>query len=359
MSDQESNTQPAETYTGSTALDSRLDRLAEEVPNATPQSESDSDTGERGGSQDSAGSAENAVVAERGTSAGQVNGQGKAQGKQVARGADDIVDAQGNVIARAGAERRIFEKAIPFVEGKYRERLAQGDQAQQQLRQIAPRLQQAEMQVQAYQQADRTAEQFKLTPQDRSLAYNLLASYRQDPSKTLQFMIAEAAKSGISIDGLTNGLDTQVMQRMLDDRLAPVLGPIQQQQQQHAEQQRLSREVESDVETFRTQYPDATPHHADIAKLLNADHRMSPERAYWELKNYASQHGLDFNQPLGPQVYARQQGQTRDNAQRPLPGGFSQARNAGPVQSTTDYANMSTRDIVRMSLRESGFNLAD
>ena len=107
---------------------------------------------------------------------------------------------------------------------------------------------------------------------------------------------------------------------------------------------------------FMSQFPDAQIHDNSLARLLESDQNLTPEAAYFKLKNFYLEKGLDFSVPL--ETLAQQEQQRKQtpevNTQQTLPsGGNIPAQN---VTDTADIADVGTSydEIIRQSMRDAG-----
>lgn len=292
---------------------------------------------------------------------GQANGDGtgtQQQSSQQTRvrtkddGKGNLVNAQtGEMIAPAGPARRFYTEAQQL-----RGEVARLNATVQQAGELASRLAQAEAQIETYKQSNTIATQLGLTIDESVNANKLFAAYKKDPKGVLKYMLTEAQASGIDISGLVQGghIATDAIAQLIDKKLAPVLEPMQ--HAREAEQSALR--VQQQYQQFITAFPDAKQHENEIALIMG---RMDCDarEAYFVVKNYALENGLDWNKPLRPQIEARMSGTSLPaNGGAPVipngrgnPGSFVPAHR-GQVR---DPAAMSNADIVRDAMREAGF----
>lgn len=265
----------------------------------------------------------------------------------------DLLDRDGKVLARAGGERRIYEKAVKDFAGRVQEQFNAVQTENNQLKQQQQQFQVVQAELQGYKAADTVAQQYGLTPQDRHLAYRIIASLRSNPAETLKFLLTESAANGITIEDVTSGLNVNAIGSLIDNKLKPVLDPIRAQQLQQQQDQQVYAEVQQEYTTFIQTYPDASKQAQIIGGLIEQGN--TPERAYYELKMFCQQHGLDWSGDLQAQWQSKISGNTAQR--RPMPGGTrSGSRVIEPAQD--GYGpEASTRDIVRDAMREAGINL--
>jgi hypothetical protein len=279
--------------------------------------------------------------------AGQQGGKGNQQQQtepppqdQNAPRPGDLVDQRtGQVLARSGAERRIFERASRYLDQHY-----------------AGQMQGLQAQVEAYQNAHQLVAQHGLDPSEISYAYQLLGSFKRDPVKTVEFLLTQVRAAGHNIEGV-GGTDTAAIAAMIDQRLQPLLGD----REAIAQEQALHNEVEQEYTAFVSQFPDAVTHEADIAQLIERNPRLTPSEAYFRLQNFALRNGLDWSKPLQAQFNARQGGQQQDNRgnTRGLPTGRGGAvpRQSRQAQNGAAHELTPTRDIVKDAMRAAGYTI--
>jgi hypothetical protein len=156
-------------------------------------------------------------------------------------------------------------------------------------------------------------------------------------------------------------MDLQAVGRMIDNKMAP----LTQQQQQEQQAQRVRAEAQVTLDNFLQTHHEAEANLSTIAEMLKHQPGLSLHDAYLRLVQWSAQNGLDYSQPLAPQIAARQQpqpnqpqNQPQGNNQRPLPQGRSAASGAAPVGGAAQFnENSSWSDIIRDSMRETGMQL--
>lgn len=270
--------------------------------------------------------------------------------------AGDIIDKQGNIVAKAGAERRHWERS-------YRSETVVVPGLQREVSRLTQELAAARAATQAAQQAG-------LNDQESTTAIQLMAAWKKNPGDTLRWLLTEYQKAGNDISGLLGGEGAQqtgvgAIARLIDEKLKPFTEAQQQQQQSTQAQQEAAQEAQR----FFGSYPDAVIHEAPIANLMQQYPSMSAEAAYWRLKAYVQQNGLDWNQPLAPQVLQRQQtaqggDQGAPNSQQqqqqrqpaPMPNGVNGGAALSVPAPAVNEASDSVADIVRSAMRDAGYN---
>lgn len=265
--------------------------------------------------------------------------------------ADDkgnIVNDKGEVVATAGNQRRQFEAALEQVRSFANER----PQLLQQVSTLTDRI--AELEA-----TNNVPPRLGLNSQEAVQGMQLMAAYKRDPVGTINHILTEAQAAGHDISGVGPGKGTDVISlfsRMLDERLAPLTQQQQQTQQSSADEAAATAQYNA----FIARHAHAETHQNVIATMMEREPTLSAEAAYHQLHAYCLQSGLDFTQPLAPQIEARQSGQqpgTTEQQNGPgLPTGGSRGQNAATEDADVDIASAdaSYTDIVRASMKEAG-----
>lgn len=271
-------------------------------------------------------------------------------GNNNTRNPGDLVDAQGNVLARAGAERRHYEN--------WQRTTTELRSAQQQLQTLTT-------ERDAYRNAAQMPQQLGLKPDQTVTALQLFANYLKNPVETIKYILTEAKAAGHNVDNIGAGgtLDVAALSRVIDQRLAPLTDAHT--AEQHARQ--AAQEAEQVWGGFVERFPDAPLHETAMVSLMQRDQSLDLSSAYFMLKSWALENGLDFSKPLAEQYAAKTQQNGGNNsdtrtAQQPR-GGLPNGRggNAAPLVNMQPGAaaseNMSSGDIVKEAMREAGINL--
>jgi len=168
--------------------------------------------------------------------------------------------------------------------------------------------------------------------------------------------LTEIKANGINIEGIGQGIDTSAISRMIDARL----GPITQQQDVQAQEQRAQQEAANEVSQFYQRFPDAKPHDQTIALVLRDYPHISLDEAYYGLRQQFIEKGYDWSRPLAEQVAASntaQQQQAEQQQQNPMTNGRAPAgvKPADEAKLASEHTSMD--DIIREAMRENGLNV--
>jgi hypothetical protein len=263
----------------------------------------------------------------------------------------DLVDPiTGRTVAKGGIERKVYED---------------GQRHSRENTQLKNQLANASRQLSSINEVTQEAVRLNVAPQDQVAAIRVMSDFLRDPVKTLEYLVAEVKSKGYPIpfleQGITPGMDMSAIARMIDNKMAPL---TQQQQAARVQHQERSR-AEQDLNTFLEDNQEANSNLDVLAEMLNAQPGLPLQSAYTKLIRWSHENGLDWTQPLKPQIAARrqqstQQPQQQQGPQRPLPGGRSVSSNTaapmgnGPVAQHNE--NTSWADIIRQSMQENGVN---
>lgn len=266
--------------------------------------------------------------------------------------AKDLVDpATGQVVATGGIERRIFEGA----QRVHRENA-----------QLQQRVTQAEQRLATTTELTRTAETLKLAPQDSVQALTLMSQFLADPVRVLEALVVEVKSKGYAIpfleSGVTPGMDTAAIQRMVDAKMAPITN----QQQAASQQQELVSNARATLDGFLDQHPEGQHNLETLAEMIKGEPSLSLDQAYVKLIKWSAANGFDYSQPLKPQVEAKRNAQqpaantaqtTAPTRSAPLPNGRP-TNNAAPVEERVVFdENADWMSIIRQAAKESGYRV--
>jgi hypothetical protein len=202
-------------------------------------------------------------------------------------------------------------------------------------------------------------------PAEASVALQMYKDLQADPPAFLTKLLAEAKAKGYKIEGLAGAVDTAAITQILDQKLKP-----SETEQREAKAQEIAQQVENEISELLTNYPDALTHEAFIAAVVESEakqgRQVSLVDAYVSLKQKVLDDGLDWTQPLGPQLQARrQQGQQQQQQQKQddpprQPGRHVQVGASEEISPDKVFAaenEYSTDDIVRAAMREAGMKV--
>lgn len=269
----------------------------------------------------------------------------------------NLINAKGEIVARSGQERRLFDKARGLehtVSLRDRELTAHKTQIEKLTRELA------DAKVLNGQPAA-----MGLTNPEAYIGLQLVQKYKSDPAEFIKFVVAKMTEAGHDVDKLMGGKGTFApsAQTLVEVVRHEIAGALQPRTQQPTQEQIAEADAEEEYERFMSVHPDAHIHEDALSRLLQADESLSLETAYYKLQNWAIKNAFDWNLPLGPQIEAKAKGGKQqqngngngngNNGQRrPMPNG--RAANAGTVQpQQQQFSHASSWDeIINSSIAE-------
>lgn len=246
----------------------------------------------------------------------------------------DLLDNNGNIIAKAGAERRFYEENVKLK----RERDNFNANVLPKIKQEYDAMVQK---IDAYNETFKSMQMGDLSTEDISLGLELIRQWKKSPKDTINFLLTQAKSYGIDID--EDGKSTMAaFNQMLDQKLQPLLKEREMQENYYKSQ----RKAENIYNNFITKYPDASIHTDELAYMFNKDPSQSLDALYYQLKNYYLKNGYDFNTPLAEIQKQKQQ-------QRNTFNGINVNQNikTANIQTPIARANDSFDNIIRDAMK--------
>jgi hypothetical protein len=257
-------------------------------------------------------------------------------------GPQDLVDANGNIIATGGKERRFYETA-------QREK-SRADKYEKDLAS-------ARQQLEAVERAGTVGTQYGLSPNEVVTGAQLIAAYKNNPVEAIQYMLTQAQANGHNVDSIiSGGTDMAAIKQMLNDSLAPILGK----HQAEVDTQETNARAQEIYNGFISQHPDAVVHEDALSRLLQQEPSLSLDAAYYKLQSYYHQRGLDWTKSLATLQSEHERtpvvNPAKINTQpQPPEGGGINPRRVTDTSNVADV-NVSTDDIIRQAMADAGMS---
>ena len=258
----------------------------------------------------------------------------------------NFVDESGKVIARAGSERRMYE------------RLQRSERSAKHFESEVTRLQQEAGQSRTLNDLPK---QYNLNEQEVGLGLHIINQLKTSPVEAGRWILQEVMKSGYNLQQIlgdvegvpSSSMDMGAISRLIDEKLSPI---TQDREQQESATQ-AATENQRNAEQFIATHEYADVHLDAIVNLMKSNPNMSSERAYFEVRQYAQANSLDFTQSLGQQIEARRNATTNVppviQPNREMPNG-----NAASTTETQQPEEVSADDdwdkIINQSMSEAG-----
>lgn len=259
------------------------------------------------------------------------------------------VDAQGNIvdprdgtiIARAGSERRWYERHA---------------RAEAQVSQVQKENVALKTQMETHQWLNGVPQRFGLQEEEVQNALALAAVYKQNPVEAARELVEMALAQGHNVSDILgkdagNALEMGAVRQMIEERLAPLVTTHKQTEQQTERQ----RNAEMQLQKFIVDHEHSDLHITVLDRMIGDNPELSPEKAYYELKLFCAQKGFDFSRPLQPQLQeAMQRANGPAPAQPPrrgLPNGRTASMSQREVGDTLQVEPATSwSDIIKSSM---------
>lgn len=199
----------------------------------------------------------------------------------------DLLDKDGNVLAKGGAERRLYEENAKLK----RERDHFNTNILPVLKQNYTNMQ---TKLASYDEAFKAMHSSDLTPDDIQTGIELIRNWKKSPEDTIKFLLTQAKSYGINVDNDKTGVDMAAINTMLDQKLQPFI----QEREQAIRMQQSKVSARNIYNNFMARYPDAANHKEEIAYLYRKNPNMGLDAIYYQLKNHYYENGYDFSTPL-------------------------------------------------------------
>jgi hypothetical protein len=256
------------------------------------------------------------------------------QGTNFVDANNNIVDPQsGQIIAKAGTERRLFEKT----------------------QRLGSALDEKSAKLTKYEQDDAKLDNLRgviknhgMSTDEFAEGINMVLAFKSDPVGTAKKLLEQVLAMGHNVTDILgadagNAIEMSAVSRMLDERLKPLIAPLNEKRVQ-SENEKVA---EAAWNKFCEDNPHAEVHDTVMDKLLGDNPGMRPQQAYNHLRDFAHKHNLDFSIPLGPQIEQLQSAPKKKEPgnlprapQKPFPNGSSVRHAAiddGDVNPNSDW----------------------
>jgi hypothetical protein len=183
-------------------------------------------------------------------------------------------------------------------------------------------------------------------------ALGIVAQFKRNPADAVRDVVARALAQGYTLDQLIGqehigAVNTAAIKQMMEQQRA--------QAQQEPPEVRQQREVRERYDKFISEHEHSEVHANAIGDLA-MKRGITPEAAYYKLREFAYMNMLDFAQPLGPQIAAKRDQTQQPSTQvqqrpaaKPMMSGNGAA--TAPVTDRTDKQTYSADDDWKSILR--------
>jgi hypothetical protein len=248
----------------------------------------------------------------------------------------NIVDPNtGKIIAKAGVERRLFENA---------------HRARQQVAGLTDELQAYKKYVDSERTLAAEIKRVGFTPEEVKEYFETAVAFKTNPVEATRRIVAHVLSMGYNASEIVgkdvgDAIDLKAVQRMLDERLKPILEP----QQREQEQAKFQNEYNQWLNQFISEHEYADVHLDVIDRLIGeakaVGENITAQKAYYRLREFCIQHDLDISRPLASQIHERQAGVQTNNRQQVQQPAPSTQQNRSPGIPRRSVAPSTSRPI--------------
>lgn len=223
--------------------------------------------------------------------------------KGFARVGSLFADADGNIVTRDG--RVMAAKGEPARHwSNMSKQAAQGEHFKKQNEALTRQIDGSRQLLQSAKELADLPTKLGLSREDYNEGVQLIAQWNRDPLTVARDIVSRTLARGFNatdIMGKSAGdaLEMGAIRALINEVVAPQRA--REAQETATTQQRQAAQTAYD--DFLSRYPDSAPHGDAIAALMR-EQKISATEAYHEVRYFALENGLDFTQPLGPQVAA-------------------------------------------------------
>lgn len=255
----------------------------------------------------------------------------------------DIYDANGSLVARQGAQRMIFHRLYPTIEAQSRE------------------LGSLRSRIQNFEEANVLAKKEGLSIDEHGAALQMFVQWKKDPVKMMNTLLTIAEQNGKDVSSIRagGGLSAADIRTAVQEIVSEQIKPfsfLTEQYQQQQEQQQFHEAVATEYASFIEEFPDAKVHEESIANVMR-DHNVPAREAYFMVRTFAAERGLNWKEPLAQQLTQRNpSGGGNNRRQLPSMNGRNRSQDTHVEEGAMDQANASDSwdAIARRTMKKHG-----
>lgn len=207
------------------------------------------------------------------------------------RKSDDLMDDDGNIIAKAGAERRIYEESQKIKKDWNTFQTT-----------VLPKIKEeydaAMSRAQKLEQLDGLVKANGLTHDEMNTIAQVAVTFKKNPVEALKMMLTNAVNQGYDVSEILNAGQTHSIESILNKKLEPLQRMFEERKNQSEEEQR-NEAIRNEIKEFQETFPHSQTHSKEIVEVTK---KMGLEpsiqnytKAYWKLRSFYEQKGYDFS----------------------------------------------------------------
>ena len=227
--------------------------------------------------------------------------------KPLDKKSDDLMDENGNILAKAGAERRVYEESqkikkdwntfqtevLPKIKQQYDDAMNRANKLEQ---------------------LDGVIKANGLTHDEINIIAQVAVTFKKNPVEALKMMLTNAVNQGYDVSEILNAGQTQSIESILNKKLEPLQKLFEERKNSDEEKARQDAVIQA-VQEFQETFPHSKTHSKEIVEVTK---RLGLEpnignytKAYWKLRSFYEQKGYDFSK-----VFSESAKDTESNIQQ-------------------------------------------
>lgn len=274
----------------------------------------------------------------------------------------NLIGPNGEIVARAGREARLYQRAANEGVERIKRTLAQEQYKHSKVykdyQTLQGKMNELDSLLRTYEERDETIKNLGLNPEHQVEAMRLFKQLTSDYPGTLRKLLTQAASRGVDVAGMANqGIDAKALTEALTEKFEAMIKPIRERteaekarESQDAEAAARQQELEGEVNDFFMQNQEAIPYANVFLTVLEQPqyNHMTLGEIWARIQLSMARRGTNGQ----PDAFAAN-GNERNAQPRMVPNG-----RAHPQAGNSEMApvNQSYESILRDVIREAGFS---
>lgn len=264
----------------------------------------------------------------------------------------NLVAEDGRIVAKAGSERRLYEKAEKLkssnaeLESKYSQLEEEYKQHQGLMQQAYDEFQRMNAHIKHLEEGG-VARDLGISKEESVEALQVYSKLKNDATalEGVKYILTRLQQRGINLESLGvpgGAIDMKVLTEDMNNRLNQTLQPFQQNLEQQRQQEQARNTARQQIDTFFAQNPDAREHRQVLGKAMqDPAFKGASLQEVWSM----------YKQHLNNEATKAAQAQRQQPAPEPRPSGYARpGAPQGPRSAVDDspmHADLSYRDIMQ------------
>lgn len=247
-------------------IDAMLGASSDEPANKLTDEVTEADVNVKGDEQASSQTAVDKPVAASTTTQNQPTNEPRPTRRPPANSSGDLLDpSSGEVIARAGKERRLYEAAQNAINQRMH---------------TLHELERVTVERDAFKKASTLPQQLGLSVEEFTNAGKFMAHWKRSPVEAAKNMLAELRAMGHNVDELGSTVDMSAIKQMVTQAVQP----FQQDREAQLREYEVAQQVDAQIAALYGAYPWAASQEQEILAVMQADESLTLREAALEVQ---------------------------------------------------------------------------